>query len=44
MSTLRGFGMTLDLTTGRMRQWYVGEDGVRRWADDDTPTTPEPGE
>lgn len=31
---LRGFGMTLDLETGRVRNWYVGADGVKRWADD----------
>jgi hypothetical protein len=34
---LRGFGMTLDLETGRMRNWYVDREGVQRWADDDTP-------
>ena len=35
--TLRGFGFTLDLETGRMRQWYCGADGVKRWADNDKP-------
>jgi hypothetical protein len=35
--TLRGFGMTLDLETGRMRNWYVDREGVKRWADDDSP-------
>jgi hypothetical protein len=33
---LRGFGMTLDLETGRMRNWYVDREGVKRWADDDS--------
>ena len=33
MSTLRGFGFELDLVRGSMRQWVVGGDGVKRWAD-----------
>jgi hypothetical protein len=33
---LRGFGMTLDLETGRMRNWYVDREGVQRWVDDDS--------
>lgn len=35
-AVLRGFGMTLDLETGRMRNWYVDREGVKRWADDDS--------
>lgn len=37
MADLRGFGVTFDLETGRSRMWYVGADGVKRWADDDAP-------
>jgi hypothetical protein len=33
---LRGFGMTIDLETGRPRKWYIDTRGVRRWHDDDT--------
>jgi hypothetical protein len=36
---LRGFGMTLDLETGRMRNWYVDREGVKRWADGDSTTS-----
>ena len=31
-SALRGFGTTI--TVGGARNWYVGTDGVKRWADD----------
>lgn len=47
---MRGFGMTFDLERGSARQWYAGEDGIRRWADNDkpvdtpTPDAPEPME
>lgn len=27
--------MTLDLSRGCMRRWYMGGDGVKRWADTD---------
>lgn len=40
-SSLRGFGFTFDVATGRARNWYMGPDGVQRWADDDTPVDPE---
>lgn len=33
--TLRGFGLTLDLTTGGMRNWYIDGEGATRWADND---------
>ncbi len=36
-SSLRGFGFTFDVATQRVRNWYMGRDGVQRWADDDTP-------
>lgn len=37
MSALRGFGLTFDIERGMARSWYVGTDGVTRWADDDQP-------
>ena len=37
-----GFGTTIDLTTGTPRQWYIGRDGIKRWADNDQPTGTEP--
>lgn len=30
---MRGFGTTFDLETGRVRNWYSGPDGVKKWAD-----------
>jgi MoxR-like ATPase len=33
--TLRGFGFTLSAAS--TRRWYVGADGVKRWADNDQP-------
>ena len=33
---MRGFGMVIELGNGS-RKWYAGEDGVRRWADNDHP-------
>ena len=27
----------MDLDTGRQRNWYAGDDGVRRWADTNEP-------
>lgn len=35
MSGLRGFGFTFE--NGHVRNWYVGADGVQRWADNDQP-------
>ena len=32
-----GFGFELDLRTGRVRNFYMGRDGVQRWADNDQP-------
>lgn len=32
-----GFGMTMDLQRGTMRQWVMGRDGVKRWADNNEP-------
>lgn len=39
---LRGFGMTFDTQTGVVRRWYVGSDGVKRWADNDQPVDAAP--
>lgn len=37
--SLRGFGFTLELGPEGMgvRNWYVGADGIQRWADTDQP-------
>ena len=35
--SLRGWGFEYDIATSRIRRWYVGADGVKRWASDDTP-------
>ena len=32
-----GFGTTYDTRTGVSRAWYLGRDGVMRWADNDKP-------
>lgn len=36
--SLRGFGATFDLQSGTSRSWYVGRDGIERWADNGQPT------
>lgn len=36
---IRGFGFTLDLERGSIRQWFVRADGIKRWADTDAPVT-----
>ena len=41
MSTLRGFGFTFDVERGTTRQWYMGADGIQRWADNDKPVVPD---
>jgi len=33
----KGFGMTLDMQSGSMRNWFIGRDGVKRWADTQEP-------
>jgi len=39
---LRGFGLVFG--AGGVRNWYVGQDGIRRWADNDKPVDiPAPG-
>lgn len=37
--SLKGFGMTFSMLNGVARYWYVGDDGVKRWADNDKPVT-----
>lgn len=41
---MRGFGVSFSLGhvgQQRARHWYVREDGVRRWADNDQPCEPQ---
>ena len=33
MGITGGFGITMDLERGTSRQWVIGRDGVKRWAD-----------
>lgn len=40
MAITGGFGMTMDLERGTMRQWVMGSDGVKRWADNGQPCDP----
>lgn len=35
--SLRGFGFTFDVASGRVRNWYLDAEGVKRWADNDKP-------
>lgn len=37
MTITGGFGVSIDLETGAARAWYMGPDGVQRWADTDEP-------
>ena len=37
----KGFGMAMDLRSGSMRNWFIGSDGVRRWADTQEPVDSE---
>jgi hypothetical protein len=32
---MRGFGMTYDMRTGTMRNWYIDGEGAKRWVDND---------
>lgn len=41
MAITGGFGTTLDLERGTSRQWWMGRDGVKRWADNGQPLTQE---
>jgi hypothetical protein len=37
MGITGGFGTTMDLKRGTSRQWVIGRDGVKRWADNGEP-------
>ena len=37
MGITGGFGTTMDLERGTSRQWVIGCDGVKRWADSGEP-------
>lgn len=37
MGITGGFGTTIDLERGTSRQWVIGRDGVKRWADSGEP-------
>ena len=41
MGITGGFGTTIDLKRGTSRQWVMGRDGVKRWADSGQPLTQE---
>ena len=41
MAITGGFGTTMDLERGVSRQWVIGRDGVKRWADSGMPLTQE---
>lgn len=40
MAITGGFGTTMDLERGTIRQWVMGRDGVKRWADTNEPVEP----
>lgn len=40
MAITFGFGTTMDLERGTARQWVMGRDGVKRWADTNEPVAP----
>ena len=40
MAITGGFGVTIDTRTGTSRRWFIGRDGVKRWADTGAPTEP----
>lgn len=37
MGITGGFGTTMDFERGTLRQWVMGRDGVKRWADNGEP-------
>lgn len=37
MAITGGFGITMNLERGTTRQWVMGRDGVKRWADTNEP-------
>lgn len=40
MAITGGFGVTIDTKSGVSRCWFVGRDGIKRWADTGAPTYP----
>lgn len=42
MAITGGFGTTMDLANGTSRQWVMGSDGVKRWADTNEPISKPP--
>jgi hypothetical protein len=42
MAITGGFGTTMDLERGTSRQWVMGRDGVKRWADTNEPVEMRP--
>lgn len=42
MAITGGFGTTMDLERGTSRQWVMGRDGVKRWADTNEPVEARP--
>jgi hypothetical protein len=42
MAITGGFGMTMDLVRGVTRQWVMGGDGIKRWADTNEPVEERP--
>ena len=42
MAITGGFGTTMDLERGTSRQWVMGRDGVKRWADNGEPVEKKP--
>ena len=37
MAISGGFGVSLDLATGRLRRWYMRGDGIKRWISNNMP-------
>ena len=37
MAITGGFGVLLDLVTGRPRRWHMRGDGIKRWISNDMP-------
>lgn len=41
MAITGGFGICFDVEKGFARNWVIGRDGIKRWADDGKPCAPE---
>jgi hypothetical protein len=37
---IRGFGFEFDIKSGKRRDWFIGEDGIKRWGDNNQPVVP----